>query len=122
MKLQVIDFKSLLILCMALFVLGFVYCATNWSQFDFVSKKSCTMAQLTPPEIWKWHAVLLGVHTVCSNTKISLCLGVNQKAVQKIQKELEESNGDYDDMAAQKPHSDCSDKKELPNLLVKFNL
>ena len=38
-------------------------------------------------------------------------LSVNLRIVQRIQKELDESNGDYEAMAAQKPFFDRSDKK-----------
>ena len=72
--------------------------------------------QFTPPEIWKEHSVLLGIHTESSNTKISECLRVNLRTIQRIQKVLDESNGNYEGTAAQKPHSD-EKKKTLPNLL-----
>ena len=37
------------------------------------------------------------------------CLGVNLRTVQRIQKELNESSGDYEDTITWKPHSDRSD-------------
>ena len=37
--------------------------------------------------------------------------------MQKIWKELDEFNGDYGGMAAQKPHSDHSDKKRTPKFV-----
>ena len=40
--------------------------------------------------------------------KISECLGIKPRTVQRIQKELDDSNGDYEGMAAQKPQSDIS--------------
>ena len=50
--------------------------------------------------------MLFGIHVRRPNIKTSECLGVNLKTVQRIQKELDESNGDYKSMVAQKPHSD----------------
>ena len=38
-----------------------------------------TITKFTFPEIWKWHAVLLGIHARGANTKISECLGVSLK-------------------------------------------
>ena len=58
------------------------------------------MTQFTPPEIWKQHAGLLGIHVRSSYTKISECLDVNLRTVRKIRKELDESNGDYEGTAA----------------------
>ena len=49
--------------------------------------------------------------------KISQCLGVNLRTVQRIQKELDESNGDYKDMAAWKLHFDHSDEKITPEFV-----
>ena len=43
--------------------------------------------------------------------KISKRLGVNLGIVEKIPKELDESNGDYEGMTVLKPHSDRSDNK-----------
>ena len=42
--------------------------------------------------------------------KISECLGVNLRTVQRIRKELDEADGNYNGMANKKPHFDCSDK------------
>ena len=39
--------------------------------------ESSTMMPFIPSEIWKCHAVLLGVDAESSNTKISECLGVH---------------------------------------------
>ena len=46
------------------------------------------------------HAVLLDIHTGHANIKISECLGVNLKTVLRIFKKLNESNQDYEGMAA----------------------
>ena len=67
--------------------------------------------QFPPPEIGKQYAVLLSIHAGSSNTKISYCLSVNLRTVQRIQKELNEFNGGYKGTVAQKPCSDYSDKK-----------
>ena len=63
----------------ALFVSGFVYCAANCAncQLYIVCKESSTMIQFTPLEIWKWHAVLLGIHFRSPNTKISVFVNQN---------------------------------------------
>ena len=58
-------------------------------------KESSTIMQFTPPEIRKQHTILLGIYSGCSNTKISQCLTVDLKTVQKMWKELNKSNGDY---------------------------
>ena len=57
-----------------------------------------TLKQFTFPEIWKWHAVLVGIHAGGSNRKILQYLDVDLKTVQRIQKELDEFNGDYEGM------------------------
>ena len=44
-----------------------------------LSEESSTMMQFTPLEIWKQHAVLLGIQFRSSITKISECLDVNVK-------------------------------------------
>ena len=54
-------------------------------------------------QIWKWHAVLLGIHTERLQYK--------DFGVLRIQKGLDESTGDYDGMATWK--SNCSDKKKI---------
>ena len=41
-----------------------------------------------------------------ASTKISRCLSVNLKAFQRIQKELYESNCNYESTESQKPYSD----------------
>ena len=48
---------------------------------------------------WKRHAVLLDIHDEGFNTKISQCLGVNLSTMQTIRKKLDESNGDYKEIA-----------------------
>ncbi len=53
------------------------------------------MMQCTPLEMWNWHAVLVGIHTRRYNTKILECLSVNLRTVLRLQKQLDESNGDY---------------------------
>ena len=92
-------------------------CATNLRQLSTVCEESCTMTQFTPPEIWKRHAVLLGIHAGSTNMKISECLGINRRTVQRIRKELEESNGDYEGTAARKLPSNRSDKKRTPEFV-----
>ena len=62
-------------------------------------------------EIGKQHAVLVSIQTESSNTKISECLGVTLMTVQKIWKELDESNGAYEVTEAWKSHSYYSGKK-----------
>ena len=44
-------------------------------------------------------------------------LGVNLRTVQKIRKELDESNGDYEGRAARKPHCDRSNMKRTAGFL-----
>ena len=63
---------------------------------------------------WRQHALLLDSHEGSSNLKISQCLDVILKAMQKIRKDLDVSNSDYEGTEAPKPHSDCSDKKRTP--------
>ena len=58
--------------------------------------------QFTPPEIWKCHAVLLGIPAGNTNINISMCLVINLRTAQTIQKQLDEFNGDYKGMAADK--------------------
>ena len=72
------------------------------------------MTQFTPPEIWKW-LVLMNIYA--KGSKNSECLGVNLSTMQRIQKEMGESNGDYEDTAAQKSHSDHSEKKKPPKFV-----
>ena len=62
------------------------------------------MMQFTPPEIWKWHHVLLDIHARNYNIKIAECLDVNLRTVQRIQKELDESNGDNKGIVTGKSH------------------
>ena len=69
------------------------------------------MTQLTFPKFWKWHAVLLDTQYGSTTTKISECLGVNLRIVQRIRIEFDESNGDYKGTAARKLHSGGSHKK-----------
>ena len=42
--------------------------------------------------------------------KILECLGVNLRTLQRIRKELDESNSDYEGAESRKPYSDGSDK------------
>ena len=74
-------------------------------------KESSTMMQFTPPEIRKQHTILLGIYSGCSNTKISQCLTVDLKTVQKMWKELDKSNGDYKGTTTWKFHSDHFNKR-----------
>ena len=37
------------------------------------------MTKFFPSEIWKWHDILLGNHAINPKTKLSECLGVNQR-------------------------------------------
>ena len=54
---------------------GFINCSTNKNQLVTVSEKSNTVMQFTPPEIWKRHAALTGIHNGSSNAKVSSVLG-----------------------------------------------
>ena len=63
------------------------------------------MTQFVPPQTWTRHAVLPGIRTRSPNRNISECLGVNLRTVQRIQKELGESNADNEGTAARKTHS-----------------
>ena len=54
------------------------------------------LIQFTHPEIWKQYAVLL------ADIMISDCLSVSLRTVQRIQKDLDEFNDDYEGAAAQK--------------------
>lgn len=56
--------------------------------------------------IWKRHAVLFSNKAGSPHTKISECLAINLRTVQRIQKELDESKGYYEGSAARKTHSD----------------
>ena len=49
--------------------------------------------------------------------KISQCLGVNLRTVQRIPKELDESSSDYEDTVVLKSHSDRPDKKRNPEFV-----
>ena len=75
------------------------------------------MTQFILPEIWKRYAVVLSIHAGSSNTKISQYLAVNQRTVQKIQKDLDESNSDYEGTAAWKPYTDSSDQMRIPGFV-----
>ena len=75
------------------------------------------MTQFTTPEIWKRHAVLFGIQAGSSHTKISECLDVNLRTEQSSRKELDESNGNDEGMAARKPYSDRPDKKRIPEFV-----
>ena len=74
-------------------------------------EESSTMIPFTSPEIWKRYVVLFVIHAGSSTTKISDCLVVNPKTEQRIWKELDESNDDYEGLPARKPHSTLYDKK-----------
>ena len=68
--------------------------------------------QFSPPEIWKWHAVLLGIQARNNNIKdFTVFCCQSEDTVERIWKDLNESNGDYKGMAGEKPPSDLSDKK-----------
>ena len=74
------------------------------------------MTQFTLLEIQKWFVPLLHIRHRISDTKISECLGVN------LGKKSDESNGDYEDTATQKCHSDSFDKRpefvgEIQNMI-----
>lgn len=75
------------------------------------------MTQFVPPQIWTRHGVLLGIRAGSSNKNISECLGVNLRTVQRIRKDFDESNGDYEGAAARKTHSARSDKKRTPEFV-----
>lgn len=55
-------------------------------------EKRTSVTQFTPPKIWKWQDVLLGIHAEKSSTNIPACLCVNLKTVQRNRKELKESD------------------------------
>ena len=95
-----------------MFVFGFVNCAANMIQLGTIWEDSST-----PPQIWKQHAIQLHIHARSYNTKIFKCLGANLRTVQRIvQKELDESNEDYESIAALKPCSDCTETKRTLDL------
>ena len=100
-----------------MFVSG-LFTVQQTSHFATIYEESSNMMQFTPTELWKRHAVLLGIYARSSNTKISECLGINLRTVQRIRKEFDESNGDYEGTAARKPHSDRSDKKRTPEFVA----
>ena len=81
--------------------------SVNWT----LSLKKVALL-FTPPEIYKRYAVFLGIHARCTNPKISECLGINLRTVQRIRKEFDESNDDYKSAAVHKPHSDRWNKKK----------
>ena len=62
-------------------------------------------------KLGKQLAVLVCIHYGSFDTKSTQCLDASLRTVQPIQKELDESNSDYKNTAAQKLPSDCSDKK-----------
>ena len=78
------------------------------------------MLKLTPPEIWKWHAVLLGIHARRFRTNISLCFSVNMRTMPKVLKELNKSYGDNEGIAAWKPYSYHSDQKRTPEFVYEI--
>ena len=98
----------------------FVYCAVNWSQSSNVYEESTTMTQFTPLKIWKLYAILHGIHFGSPDMKISRCLGVNMRTMQRIWKEMDEFNGCYENMLVEKSHFDRSDKKITPGFVCKI--
>ena len=66
------------------------------------------MIQFTPPKIWIWHAVQLGINT---GRPIQRFQSVLVKTVQGIRKGLDESTDDYESTAAWKTLSDRFHKK-----------
>ena len=100
------------------FVWGFVSGASKL-ELGAVCGESSTIMQFISPEFWKWHAVLFGIHTDSSSTKISQCLSINPKSLQRIWKELDEFNGDYEGIATLtlKLHSD---QKRIPEFLCEI--
>ena len=54
---------------------------------------------------------MLGIRDGCTNKNISECLGFNLRIVQRIRKDFNESNGDYECATARKNDSARSDKK-----------
>ena len=75
-----------------------------------VCERNSTMTQI---EIAKRHAVLLWHPPGSSNTKISLSLEINLRTVHKIWKELDESNGDNEDVECTEALKTPSVRKEL---------
>lgn len=68
------------------------------------------------PEIWKRRTLLIRIRDGISNTYISDCLGVNLRIGQRIPKEFDESNVDYD--GSWKVTLRVLMRKELPYLLM----
>ena len=62
-------------------------------------EESSHMTRFTPPEIWKRHCVMRGIHAGKTNSKISEYLAVNLRNAQRIRKGLDQYNGDYEDTA-----------------------
>ena len=63
------------------------------------------ITRFVPPQIRTRHAALPGIRAGSPNKNISQCLRVSLRTVQKIRKELGESNGDYEGAAARETHS-----------------
>ena len=80
------------------------------SQLNTIWAESSIMTLIPSPEIWKQRAILHDIHVGSSNIKISESLGVNQKTVQIIWKELDDFNGDCDGTVARKLQTNHSDK------------
>ena len=76
------------------------------------------MIQFTPLKIWKWHTVLFAIHTGNTDTEISVCFGVNLTTVQRIRKQLNKSNGNYEGTKACSVPTRCkdSDQNQTPSL------
>ena len=68
--------------------------------------------QFTSPEILETICCTIWHSWQSSNTKTSDSLGIDLRTNQRIQKELDKSNGDYEGTALQKPHSDHSYEKK----------
>lgn len=74
------------------------------------------MTQFVLPEIWKRHAILLGIHVVSSSTNISV-FGCQFKNSGEDSERADDSNGDYKGTADRKTHSDRSDEKRIPEFV-----
>ena len=98
------------ILCMCFVCFSFCLLCNKLVSWSLSVRKISISTQFTHSEIWKWHTLLLGIHTRSANMKISEYLGVNLK-MQRIGKELDKSSGDYEGMASWKLHCDHFDKR-----------
>ena len=62
------------------------YCSVNYNLWGTVNEDSSVLTWIILSEIWKKHAVLLGIHERSYNTNISLFLGINMWSMRRIWK------------------------------------